>query len=96
MKGKKALHSVNNSKLVLERFRGNPDLRPYHGCFWISKTVFNPTALYESGPRPAFSPFVKRPLAACSFLPELSLYREMPVNGYLTGIRYSGKIGGLP
>jgi predicted GH43/DUF377 family glycosyl hydrolase len=35
--------------LVLERFEGNPILRPEPSHWWESKAVFNPAAIYEGG-----------------------------------------------
>jgi predicted GH43/DUF377 family glycosyl hydrolase len=37
------------SRLVMERFEGNPILEPDPGQRWESKAVFNPGALYEAG-----------------------------------------------
>ena len=41
--------SVPNIRLTLERFEGNPILRPDVKHLWETKAVFNPAAIYESG-----------------------------------------------
>jgi beta-1,2-mannobiose phosphorylase / 1,2-beta-oligomannan phosphorylase len=40
---------VKNIPLVLERFKGNPILRPNPENWWETKAVFNPAALYDGG-----------------------------------------------
>ena len=41
--------NVKNIPLVLDRFPGNPILRPNPQNSWETKAVFNPAALYEGG-----------------------------------------------
>ena len=38
---------VTNIQLKLDRFDGNPILKPDTGRFWETKAVFNPAAIYE-------------------------------------------------
>ena len=40
---------VTNIRLSLERFKGNPILRPDDKHRWETKAVFNPAAIYEGG-----------------------------------------------
>jgi len=40
---------IANIQLSLERFQGNPILKPDHKHPWETKGVFNPAALYEDG-----------------------------------------------
>ncbi len=41
--------NISNIRLSLERFSGNPILRPNIKNLWESKAVFNPAAIYEDG-----------------------------------------------
>ena len=50
--GRKKINStppLTNIKLTLERFEGNPILKPDHKHRWETKAVFNPAAIYEDG-----------------------------------------------
>jgi predicted GH43/DUF377 family glycosyl hydrolase len=49
MARRKTSQKVPNIRLVLERFGGNPILRPNREQLWETKAVFNPAALYEGG-----------------------------------------------
>ena len=49
MAPKTSNHGNGRRPLVLERFEGNPILRPEPTHRWESKAVFNPAAIYESG-----------------------------------------------
>jgi predicted GH43/DUF377 family glycosyl hydrolase len=40
---------ISNIRLVLERFDGNPILKPNPKQSWETKAIFNPAALYEGG-----------------------------------------------
>ena len=44
-----AIPKVSNIRLSLERFAGNPILRPDANHRWETKAAFNPAALYEGG-----------------------------------------------
>jgi len=44
-----SIPQVPNIRLSLERFEGNPILKPDNKHQWETKAVFNPAALYESG-----------------------------------------------
>ena len=44
-----AIPKINNIRLSLERFVGNPILRPDAKHRWETKAAFNPAALYEGG-----------------------------------------------
>ena len=48
-KEKKPAQNISNVRLVLERFAGNPILRPNTGYSWETISVFNPAAIYEDG-----------------------------------------------
>jgi predicted GH43/DUF377 family glycosyl hydrolase len=45
----KVIPIINNIKLVLERYKGNPILKPDENYLWETKAVFNPAAIYENG-----------------------------------------------
>ena len=45
----KAAPKITNIRLSLERFEGNPILRPDSKHRWETKAVFNPAAIYEGG-----------------------------------------------
>ena len=51
MAGRKtsAILKVTNIRLSLERFEGNPILKPDNNHRWETKAVFNPAAIYEDG-----------------------------------------------
>ncbi len=49
MAGIQTKQRLPNIKLVLERFGGNPIVKPRPEYSWESKAVFNPAALYEGG-----------------------------------------------
>lgn len=49
MEGRKQPQKVPNISLVLERFAGNPILRPNPSHSWETKAVFNAAAIYEGG-----------------------------------------------
>ncbi len=49
MARRKTNFKVKNIQLVLERFEGNPILRPNPQNRWETKAVFNPGAIYEQG-----------------------------------------------
>src|SRR5208283_691073 len=40
---------ITNIRLFLERFEGNPILKPDSKKRWETKSVFNPAAIYEGG-----------------------------------------------
>jgi beta-1,2-mannobiose phosphorylase / 1,2-beta-oligomannan phosphorylase len=42
-------HAKSVSQPVLERFTGNPVLRPEQGHWWETKATFNPAAIYING-----------------------------------------------
>jgi beta-1,2-mannobiose phosphorylase / 1,2-beta-oligomannan phosphorylase len=46
MARKKKYPKIKNIKLLLERFKDNPILKPNPGHAWESKAVFNPAAIY--------------------------------------------------
>ena len=43
------LPKISNIQLLLERFEGNPILRPDRKHQWETKAAFNPAAIYEGG-----------------------------------------------
>ena len=45
----KSTSQLNNIQLLLDRFDGNPVLRPDTKNLWETKAVFNPAAIYEGG-----------------------------------------------
>jgi predicted GH43/DUF377 family glycosyl hydrolase len=45
----KSTPQLNNIQLSLERFDGNPVLRPNAKHLWETKAVFNPAAIYDGG-----------------------------------------------
>ncbi|MHB8104922.1 MAG: glycoside hydrolase family 130 protein, partial [Dehalococcoidales bacterium] len=49
MVGGKIKRKITDIPLVLDRFAGNPILKPKPDNWWESKAVFNPAALYEAG-----------------------------------------------
>lgn len=46
---KKGNHMVTDIQLTLQRFDGNPILKPDEKHLWETKAVFNPAAIYEAG-----------------------------------------------
>ena len=44
-----AMPKITNIQLSLERFEGNPILKPDNKHPWEIKSVFNPAAIYEGG-----------------------------------------------